>query len=120
MRCAKPPPRLPHRALYDLVRAAGAPAGSGGKDPKDPKAVAAMPKVSALSRRIFLGNGHAAINALRSLRSMSVQAGSPPNCRLVGSVGHPLKLTRSPKRYPDGSVAHLHYPSGALQSGRTL
>jgi len=45
---------LPHRALYDLVRAAGAPAGSGGKDPKDPKAAAAMPKVSALSRRIFL------------------------------------------------------------------
>ena len=65
VRCAKPPPRLPHRALYDLVRAAGAPAGSGGKDPKDPKAAAAMPgKVSALSRRLFLRNADAAIDAL--------------------------------------------------------
>ena len=32
-------PRLPHRALYDLVGAAGAPDGSGGKT-KTPKAAA--------------------------------------------------------------------------------
>jgi hypothetical protein len=39
------PSHLPHRALYDLVRAAGAPADSWGQEPKTPKAAVAMQKV---------------------------------------------------------------------------